>query len=185
MWYLTFKWLQRDSSPQPLSSSTKTQVFGQTDQMIVLLVLICTAHMPLCSYLVTYVSQSKPTLYICLNVRQFLPRRRHDIWSLSECNVTRTQNYIVHKPHSTTWPNWPNVWADLWVLICTVQLTVCSYHVTYASHIEFTLYICLDATELLAWSKRDIWNLTVFIGTRIQKDLVHKRTLNYLAKLTK
>ena len=71
------------------------------------------------------------------------------------------------------------------MLICTVQLTVCSYHVTYASHSEFTLSICLDVTELLAWSKRDIWNLTVFIGTRIQKDLVHKQTLNYLAKLTK
>ena len=98
MWYLKFKWLQWDSSPQPLSSSTNTQVFGQTDQMIVLLVLICTAHMTLCSYLVTYVSQSEPTLYICLNVRQFLPRRRYGIWSLSECNVTRTQNYIVHKP---------------------------------------------------------------------------------------
>ena len=31
--YLKFKWLQRDSNRQPLSSQTKTQPFGQTDQM--------------------------------------------------------------------------------------------------------------------------------------------------------
>ena len=23
--------------------------------------------------------------------------------------------------HSTIWPNWPNEWAELWVLICTVH----------------------------------------------------------------
>ena len=32
--YLKFKWLQRDSNPQPLSSWTNTKPFGQTDQMI-------------------------------------------------------------------------------------------------------------------------------------------------------
>ena len=32
--YVQFKWLQRDSNPQPLSSEMKTQIFGQTDQMI-------------------------------------------------------------------------------------------------------------------------------------------------------
>ena len=39
----------------------------------------------------------------------------------SDCNWTRTQN-----------PNWPNDWAVSWVLICTMRLTVCSCHVTYA-----------------------------------------------------
>ena len=33
--------------------------------------------------------------------------------------------------HSTIYPNWPIDWAVLWVLICTVNLTVC-YHVTCA-----------------------------------------------------
>ena len=32
--YLNFEWLQRVSKSQPLSSSTNTQPFGQTDQMI-------------------------------------------------------------------------------------------------------------------------------------------------------
>ena len=36
MRYLKFKWQQRYSKPQPLSSSTNTQSFGQTSQMIVL-----------------------------------------------------------------------------------------------------------------------------------------------------
>ena len=31
--HLKIKWLQRDSNPQPLSSSTNTQPFGQTGQM--------------------------------------------------------------------------------------------------------------------------------------------------------
>ena len=31
---LTFKWLQLDSNPQPLSSYTNTQPFSQTSQMI-------------------------------------------------------------------------------------------------------------------------------------------------------
>ena len=32
--YLKIKWLQRDSNPQPLTSSKNTQPFGQTGQMI-------------------------------------------------------------------------------------------------------------------------------------------------------
>ena len=32
--YLKFKWLQRDSNPEPLSSQTISQAFDQTDEMI-------------------------------------------------------------------------------------------------------------------------------------------------------
>ena len=32
--YVKFKWLRRDSNPQPLSSEMKTQIFGQTYQVI-------------------------------------------------------------------------------------------------------------------------------------------------------
>ena len=39
-----------------------------------------------------------------------------------------TTTYFVNE-HSTILPNWPNDEAVLWVLICTVDLTVCSYHV--------------------------------------------------------
>ena len=39
---------------------------------------------------------------------------------------------------------------ELWVLICTVHLTLCSYHVTYAFQNESRLYRYLDVKELLA-----------------------------------
>ena len=89
--------------------------------------------------------------------------------------------------HSTTYPNsnWPNDWAVLWVLICTVHLIVCSYHVTYAFQSESTLYSCRNVKELLPWKRRDIWSLIDCNGTRTHSHLVHKRTLNHLAKLAK
>ena len=87
-------------------------------------------NLTVCSYHVTYVFQSESTLYSCLNVKELLAQSRRIIWSLSDCNLTRTQNHLVNE-HSTIWPNWPNDWAMLWVLISTVHLTVCYYHVTY------------------------------------------------------
>ena len=44
-----------------------------------------------------------------------------------------------------------------WVLICTVHMTVCSCHVTYAFRSESTLYSCLSVKELLAQSRIKIW----------------------------
>ena len=73
----------------------------------------------------------------------------------------------------------------LWVRICTVHLTVCSCHVTYAFQSEFTLYICLNVKELLARSRREIWSLSDCNWTRTHNHLVDKRTLNHLAKLAK
>ena len=46
--------------------------------------------------------------------------------------------------HSTIWTNWPNEWAVFWVLICTVDLTACPCHVTYALQSESTLYNCFE-----------------------------------------
>ena len=48
-------------------------------------------------YHVTCAFQSKSTLYICLNVKELLARNRLDIWSLSDCNGTRTHNHFVCK----------------------------------------------------------------------------------------
>ena len=41
-------------------------------------------------------------------------------------------------------------------LLNTLNLTVCSYHVTYAFQSESTLYSCLNVKELLARSRREI-----------------------------
>ena len=64
-------------------------------------------------------------------------------------------------------------------------MTVCSFHVTYAFQSESTLYICLNVKELLAPSRREIWSLSDCNWTRTHNHLVHKRTLNHLAKLAK
>ena len=51
----------------------------------------------LCSYHVMYAFQSESTLYSCLNVKELLAQSRCKIWSLSDCNWTRTHNHLVHK----------------------------------------------------------------------------------------
>ena len=53
--------------------------------------------MTVCSYHVTYASQSESTLYSCLNVKELLAQSRREILSLSDCNWTRTHNHLVHK----------------------------------------------------------------------------------------
>ena len=50
-----------------------------------------------CSSHVTYAFQSESTLYSSLNVKELLARNRRKIWSLSECNWTRTHNHLVRK----------------------------------------------------------------------------------------
>ena len=92
--------------------------------------------------------------------------------------------YFVNK-HSTIWPNWPNHGVVFSVLICTVQVNVCSYHVTYAFQSESSLYSCPNVSELLARRRRGIWSLSDCNWNPNQNHLLAKRTLNYLAKLTK
>ena len=89
------------------------------------------------------------------------------------------------KEHSTIWPNWENDVAVFWVLICTVNLTVWSCHVTYAFQSESTLDSCLNVKKLFARSRREIWRLSDCNWTRTQNHLVLKRTLNHLAELAK
>ena len=60
-------------------------------------VLICTVHSTVRSYHVTYTFQSESTLSSCLNVKELLAQNRRDIWSLSDCHETRTNNHLVRK----------------------------------------------------------------------------------------
>ena len=48
---------------------------------------------------------------------------------------------------------------------------------------ESTLSSCLNVKELFARSRREIWSLSDSNWTRTHNHLVHKRTLNHLAKL--
>ena len=79
----------------------------------------------------------------------------------------------------------PIDWARVWVLICTVHLTVCSCHVTYAFQSESKLYGCLNVKEVLAQSRPKIWSSNDCIWTRTQNYLARKWTFNHLAELAK
>ena len=50
-----------------------------------------------CSYHVKYAFQIQSTFYSCLNVKELFPQKKHDIWYLSYCNVTRTHNHLPDK----------------------------------------------------------------------------------------
>ena len=63
------------------------------------------------------------------------------------------------------------------------NMTVCYCRVIYTFQSESTLYNCLNARELLAWNRCDIWSLSDSKGIWTHNHLVHKRTLNHLAKL--
>ena len=142
-------------------------------------------HLTLCSFHVTYTLQIKSTLYICLNVKEILSRKRRHIWSLSDCNGTRFHNHSLRK-RTTILPNWPNHWAVLWVLCLSFNFVFLSFHVRISEWI-CTLYFpeWQDFEELLARNKPDIWSLCYCNGISSQSQLVCKHTRNYLAKLAK
>ena len=121
---------------------------------VVFWVLICTVHLTACSLHVTYAFQREYTLYICLNAKELLSRSRRKIWSLCDCNWFQPQNYLVRKWTLTIWPNWPNDWGVFWVLICTVQLTVCScscgFTLKQVSHMART-YRLMARLLIVAW----------------------------------
>ena len=60
--------------------------------------------------------------------------------------------------------------------------TVCYYHAMYEFQSKSALHSCLNANELLARNRRDIWSLSDSNGIRTRNYLVCKRTLNQLAK---
>ena len=142
-------------------------------------------HLIICYYHVIYEFKRESTFYICLNVKELFVWNRRDIWSLSDCNGTRTENHLFFKPKLnhlaklTKWLSW------FWKVICTVHLTLCYYHGPYAFQSKSKLYICLDVKELLARNRRDILSLSDCNRTRTHNHLVRKRTLNHLAKLAK
>ena len=121
----------------------------------------------------------------CLNVKELLAQNRWDIWSLNDCNRIWIHNHLLRKRTLNHLANWPNGWAELGVLICTVHSIVCSYHVTYMFHTESTLYFCLNVKERFAGNRHDLWSLCDCNRTRTYNHLARKGTLNHLAQLTK
>ena len=72
-----------------------------------------------------------------------------------------------------------------WGLVCTVHLTICCCHVTYALYSESTLYIFLNVKGLFPRNKCDIWILSDCNWNLTHNYLVRKRTRNHLAKMSK
>ena len=70
---------------------------SRSERKILFLLLSLLLLLTVCSCHVTSVFQSECTLYSCLNVKEHLARSRREIWSLSDCNWTRTQNHLVRK----------------------------------------------------------------------------------------
>ena len=54
-------------------------------------------HLTACSFHVTCRFQREITFYNCLNIKELLARNRYNIWSLSDCNRTRTHDHLVRK----------------------------------------------------------------------------------------
>ena len=121
-------------------------------------VFICTVHLTVCSYRVTYTSQSEFIFYRCLNVKELLARIRSEIWSLSDCKWARMQSLTIQE-HTVTGLQ---------------HLTICSCHVRYVLQSESMLYSCLNMKELLARSWRKIWSLSDCNWTRTQNHLFLK-----------
>ena len=78
---------------------------------------------------------------------------------LSYNNGNRTHKHLVRK-----WTLNHLAITVSWVLICTVYLTACYYHVTYAPQSESTLYSCLTVKEVLTGNRRNIWSLSDSTG---------------------
>ena len=72
----------------------------------------------------------------------------------------------------------------MWLLFCTVHLTVCSYHVTHAFRSVSTPFIFVNGKEVLTQNRRNISTLCDCKGTSTYKKLVPKWTFDLLAKLT-
>ena len=115
-----------------------------------------------------------------MNIKELFVQNRHDMWSLSDCNGTRTPNQLFRK-------RTPNHLGKLakWLGCVTVHLTGCSYHVTYAFQSKSTLNSFLNVKELLARNIGDIWSLSDCNPTRTHSHLVRKWTFNHLAKVAK
>ena len=63
-------------------------------------------------------------------------------------------------------------------------MTACSCHITYVFQSESTFHSCLNVKEL-AWCRYEIWSLSDCNWAGTHNHLVHKQTLNHLAKLAK
>ena len=80
-----------------LEQSRKVGVLENFSELNIVSPRCLLRKLSVCSYHVTCAFQIESTLFSCLNVRELLAWNSRDIWSLSDCNWTRTQNHLVRK----------------------------------------------------------------------------------------
>ena len=77
----------------------------------------------------------------CLNVKEILARSRPEIWSLSDCNWTRTHSHLVHKQtlnHLAKLVEWLSVslWTKwLWVRVQLQSLKAIDFLAKIFTHL--------------------------------------------------
>ena len=101
--------------------------------------------------------QSESTLYSCPNVKELLARTRREIWSLSDCNWTRTHSYLVRKRTlnhfaKMIWrPVRPNGWVFVYKLSGSGFESSCN--------LEKVLNLISVCARRFPWFVIEIWSL--------------------------
>ena len=135
-----------------------------------------------------YVFQSESTLHSCLNVQELLARNRCDISSLSESNKIQTYNPLVQKWKLNKLPKMAK-WLSCVVITYLYGAFDCMLSSITWSSMSFRVNphskVCLDVKELLARRRHHICSSGDSKEIQSHNHLVHKWTLNHLAKLTK
>ena len=106
-------------------------------------------------------------------MKELLARSRRKIWSLSDCNWTRTHNLLVRKGTLNYLAKLAK-WLSCVVTTYLYSAFDCMFLPGHARVSEWihTLYSCLNLKELLAQSRHKIWSLSDCNWTRTHNHLV-------------
>ena len=91
-----------------------------------------------CSCHFTYAFQSESKLYSCPSVKELFAQSRREIWRLSACNWTQTQNHLVRKRipnHLANLAKWLTSVLSTY-LWCTLDCMFLSCHVRVLGWIQ-------------------------------------------------
>ena len=127
---------------------------------------------------------SESTFYICLKFKELLPRKRSNIWKLSECNATWIHNHLVQKPtlnylaQLTKWLSW----VESTYMYGPFDCMFLSCHVRVPESIHTISFPGCQGTSCSKQARYLM--LSVRNQTQTHNHLVHKQKINHLAKLT-
>ena len=128
------------------------------------------------------------TIYSCLNVKELLVQNSRDIWSLTDSNGIQTHNHLVHKWTLNRLAKLAFFFFNDWAVLKYLSVRCIWLYVVIMPRTRFRV----NPHSIVAWMSRNfarnrcnIWRLSDSNGIRTHNCLVHKRTLNHLAKLAK